>query len=172
MPTNRQRLLAAIKGNPELVDRLMMVADEPTGKRVVACPEDALGHFLPLLAGYADERLAVMALDRRNRVLAVEVLTVGSDGFTIVDPRQIFRWALTVGRRPAVSVILAHNHPSGDPTPSRQDQQVTDRVIQAANTIGIRVLDHMIVCSPTVWSSMANNGQVATNYESRTMWTG
>ena len=83
-----------------------------------------------------------MFLDRRRRPLAIRCLTRGSDGFTVVDPRQILRVAVELG---ATGIILAHNHPSGGPTPSEHDRTVTRRVARAGDLLGVRLLDHLIV---------------------------
>jgi DNA repair protein RadC len=95
-------------------------------------------------------------LDRRRRLLAHRALTRGSDAFTVVDPRQVFRVAVGCS---ASAVILAHNHPSGDPTPSRQDEDVTRRVVQAGRTLGIPVLDHLVVAGAR-YVSLAESGAV------------
>jgi DNA repair protein RadC len=88
------------------------------------------------------EELHALYLDRRNRPMAVRALTRGSDAFTIVDPRQVFRPAVRLG---ALAVILAHNHPSGDPSPSPADLEVTRRVDRAGKVLGIRLLDHLVI---------------------------
>lgn len=93
------------------------------------------------LRGLAEEELVGLFLDRRHRPIAVRRLTHGSDALTVVDPRQIYRVAVAVG---ACGVILAHNHPSGDPTPSPQDREVTLRVAQAGRILGVPLLDHLV----------------------------
>lgn len=157
--TERQRLLSAIRGNPDLVARLLLVA-EPDPTELVAQDKHALSHFLPLLDGLDHERFAVLALNRRNRAIACEVLTVGNDGYCIVDPKQIYRWALMQGRSGATAVILAHNHPSGDPTPSAQDIAVTRKVVQAGTMLGIRCLDHLVIGSGGSYCSLATRGEM------------
>jgi DNA repair protein RadC len=142
--TPRQRLLAAVKGKPELVDRLLMVAEPPDGP-VVYDPDSAYSILAPLLEGHATERFVVVALDRKNRVMATEVLTTGSDRLCVVDPKQVFRWALLQGRSGAAGVLLGHNHPSGDPTPSYQDEEVTRNIQRAGKFIGIPLIDHIII---------------------------
>lgn len=107
--------------------------------------ENAAEIFWPLLRGLDHEALAVMALNRRHKVLNVEILTSGNDAFTIVCPRQIFRWALKQGRSGASAVILAHNHPSEDPEPSPQDLKITKVVAAAGKVVGIKVLDHLVM---------------------------
>jgi DNA repair protein RadC len=81
-------------------------------------------------------------VDRRLRPIAVRTLTRGTDQITLVDPRQVYRPAAALG---AWGVIVAHNHPSGDPTPSSQDRVVTHRLAQAGQVLGVRLVDHLVV---------------------------
>ncbi len=90
------------------------------------------------------EELHALYLDRGGRVLHQRRLTAGNDALTIVDPRQVLRPAVQLG---ASSVLVAHNHPSGDPTPSREDREVTGRLAHAARIVGVRLLDHLVVGS-------------------------
>ncbi|MYE01750.1 MAG: JAB domain-containing protein [Alphaproteobacteria bacterium] len=88
------------------------------------------------------EEFRVLFLDNRNRLLRDERQTTGTINHTPAYPREVCRRALEVG---AVSIILVHNHPSGDPTPSRSDIETTRRIDAAAKTLGISVHDHLIV---------------------------
>ncbi len=119
-------------------------------------PTEAFAILSPVLQGLVDEELHALFLDHRRQLLAHRALTRGSDAFTVVDPRQVFR--LAVGCR-ASAIILAHNHPSGDPTPSRQDEEVTRRVVRAGRTLGIPLLDHLVVAGPR-YVSLAQAGGV------------
>lgn len=114
---------------------------EPLAPRPVLTPEDAAALLGPALRGLPCEELHALYLDRRNRPLAQRALTRGSDAFTVVDPRQVFRPAVQLG---AVGVVLAHNHPSGDPTPSHQDRDVTRRVRRAGEVLGVTLVDHLV----------------------------
>ena len=114
----------------------------------------------PHLAGHAEERLVVIALDRRRHVLGVETMTVGNDACTVVCPRQIFRWALEQGRSGAHAIILAHNHPSGNPTPSQQDIDITNRVAAAGRIVGIPLLDHIVYVDALNWKSLSEQGHL------------
>lgn len=105
-------------------------------------PEQAYDVLSPGLLGLEDEELHGLFLDRRRQPIGVRPLTRGSHAFTIVDPRQILRVALKLG---ASAVILAHNHPSGDPTPSATDLDVTERVARAGKIVGVPLLDHLVV---------------------------
>lgn len=133
----------------------------------VRCAEDAWRVLGPALGALADEELHGLYLDRRRRVLARRRLTRGSDAFTVVDARQIFRVAVGTG---AAAVILAHNHPSGDPTPSAQDREVTDRVARAGRMLGVPLLDHLVV-GGRAFVSLAEQGALPTWSEPAASWT-
>jgi len=94
------------------------------------------------LAGLPHEAFMVIYLNVKNRVLDHQVLQEGTVDRAIVYPRQIIKAALT---HKAAGLILSHNHPSGDPDPSQEDKHLTRSVIEAARTVEIRVLDHIIV---------------------------
>ena len=119
------------------------------------------------LVGLADEELHGLFLDRRRAVLGQRVLTRGCHAFTIVDPRQIFRVALQLG---ASAVILAHNHPSDDPTPSEQDVDVTARVARAGRVLGVPLLDHLVVARGA-WVSLAQRGHLPATTDLGVPWT-
>lgn len=125
------------------------LASEPPSARVaVRDAEAALLVLLPLLtadgAPLDHERAAVVALDARRTVIDAAVLTTGSHRQTLMDPAHILRWALT-RERPCVCLIIAHNHPSGDPAPSKEDRAVTYAMRNAAHTIGLELLDHLVI---------------------------
>lgn len=110
--------------------------------------------FVPALGDRVTEELHALFLDRRNRPLAYRHLTRGSDRFTVVDPRQVMRIAVELG---AHAVLVAHNHPSGDPEPSAEDLAVTRRLKQAGEVLGVNVLDHLVI-GGTRWVSLAERG--------------
>ena len=126
----------------------------PAGRAQVTSPEDALSIVGPLLAGRDREHCLLVNLDVKHRLLAVATVSVGTVDHTFMGPREIFREALLAG---ASAVFLAHNHPSGDPTPSADDRQVTRRLAQAGATLGVEVLDHLVVGDPE-WVSLARLG--------------
>lgn len=159
---SRKKLLQVIKGRPELVERLLAVAEPPAEKPFFSCPEDVVPYLRPHVVGRATECLVAVALNRRRKVIQAEILTTGTDGFTIVCPKQIYRWALVQGRTGASAIILAHNHPSGDPSPSPQDIEVTRRVAGAGRILGLPLLDHLIITDDR-WQSLAALGYVVAN---------
>jgi DNA repair protein RadC len=90
------------------------------------------------------EEFHVVSLDTKLFPIGHHQITVGTLDASLVHPREVFRAAI---RDAASAIILVHNHPSGDPTPSREDIQVTDRLKKAADIIGIKILDHIVVAS-------------------------
>ncbi len=99
-------------------------------------------HFSRLISDCLQEQFHIVTLDAKNQVLDSHHITTGTLDASLVHPREVFRAAL---RDAASSIILAHNHPSGDPTPSREDIAVTDRLSDVGKTIGIDVLDHIVM---------------------------
>jgi len=97
------------------------------------------------------ERECVVAiyLDARHRTIGTHVVSVGTASESSVHPREVFRPAIAAG---ASAVIVAHNHPTGDATPSQHDRGVTDRLLQAGELLGIDVLDHVVVGDDHVFS--------------------
>lgn len=127
---------------------------DPAERPQVTCPEDAAGLVLPVLTGRDRELCVLVALDVKHRLLAVSTVSVGTADHTFMAPREIFRDALLAG---ASAIFVAHNHPSGDATPSADDRQVTRRLAQAGTTLGIDLLDHLVVGDPG-WTSLAREG--------------
>ena len=105
-------------------------------------PEDVFRRFEARLRRLDHERFTVLLLDGRHRVLGEELVSRGTLTASLVHPREVFRPAL---RASAAALILVHNHPSGDPTPSAEDRRVTARLAEAGELLGIRVLDHVVV---------------------------
>lgn len=121
--------------------------------RSLTSPSEAVKVFrlLQSAAAAPAEREGFLSfmLDSRHKLLAVQVVSVGSLQSSIVHPREVFRAAVAIG---AAAVVLAHNHPSGDPSPSSEDQAVTDRLKEAGVILGIEVLDHLIIGATRYYS--------------------
>ena len=103
---------------------------------------DLLDYCRASMAYAPREEFRILFLDRKNALIMDEVQQVGTIDHTPVYPREVIRRALELS---AASLILAHNHPSGDPTPSRADIEMTKQIIEAAEPLGIKVYDHIIV---------------------------
>jgi DNA repair protein RadC len=89
-----------------------------------------------------NEVFAILCLNTKNKVVGAHIISQGSLNESIVHPREVFKAAMINN---AASVILAHNHPSGDPEPSREDIETTNKLVQAGEIMGIKVLDHVII---------------------------
>jgi DNA repair protein RadC len=105
-------------------------------------PEVVAKHFETVIAGLEIEKFWVLCLDRKNRLIRRVEATSGTATSSLVHPREVFREAI---RLSAAAVIAVHNHPSGDPAPSRADIQVTRQLREAAKVIGIDLLDHIVL---------------------------
>jgi DNA repair protein RadC len=105
-------------------------------------PRAAAEYLMPQYGNRRVEQFGVMLLDTKRRVLRSTVLSIGTLDASIVHPREIFREAVAGG---AAAIVLFHNHPSGDPEPSREDTRLTERLVAAGVLMGIDVLDHVIL---------------------------
>lgn len=105
-------------------------------------PGDVAGFLAPLYSGFPVERFGVMLLDAKHRVMRTAILSTGTVDASIVHPRDVYRVAALAS---AASIVVFHNHPSGDPTPSQDDRQVTTRLRQAGELMGIELADHVIL---------------------------
>jgi DNA repair protein RadC len=105
-------------------------------------PDRVAVYFQPLVAGLEVEKFWVLCLNRKNRLLKRVEITSGTATATLAHPREVFREAI---REAATAVVCVHNHPSGDPLPSAADFQVTRQLREAARTVDIQLIDHVIV---------------------------
>ncbi len=108
----------------------------------VCSPQDVAVVLMDEMKNLQQENLKVLFLNIKNKLIAAETIFVGGLNTSVVHPRDIFRVAL---KKAAASIVVAHNHPSGDPTPSNEDIQVTKRLIEAGEIMGVKVLDHLII---------------------------
>lgn len=121
---------------------LRINSEETITRKKVCKPEDVYRLVKRNIYKKNKEILILLSLDSRNRAISVDVLSVGSVTSAIIDTREIFRQAL---HRNAVSIILVHNHPSGDTTPSSEDLILTESITKASKLMNIPLLDHVIV---------------------------
>ncbi|MFW5649452.1 MAG: RadC family protein [Candidatus Alkaliphilus sp. MAG34] len=105
-------------------------------------PEDVGNLLMEEMRYLNKEMFNIILLNTKNNVISIENISVGSLNASIVHPREVFNIAI---RRSSSAIILAHNHPSGDPKPSTEDINITKRLIEAGSIIGINVLDHIII---------------------------
>ena len=104
-------------------------------------PRDAISHLL-WMQSLTKEHFQALYLDTRRHLIASETISIGTLDSSLVHPREVFKPAVTLG---ASAVLVAHNHPSGDPTPSAEDLALTNRLDKAAKVLGFTLLDHLIV---------------------------
>jgi DNA repair protein RadC len=123
-------------------------------KPVIKSPEDVVNAVKSQLKGKKKEHFLLLCLDTRNRLINYKPVSVGSLDTSVVHPREVFKEAIASS---AASVIFAHNHPSGDPEPSKEDIELTKRLAKAGEIMGIDVLDHIIVCDTNYLSLKAKN---------------
>jgi DNA repair protein RadC len=131
---------AQLKAGLELGRRLLLTS--PDARPQVTSPMDAANLLMLEMGSLEQEHLRVLLLDTKNRVMDSPTVYVGNVNCSIIRVSEIFREAV---RQNATALILAHNHPSGDPTPSPEDVQVTRTVIEAGTLLGIEVLDHLVI---------------------------
>jgi DNA repair protein RadC len=142
-----------IKAALELGRRL----EADTGEQprpVLRSPEDVVAEVRSQLKGKKKEHFLVLCLDTRNRLINRRLVSMGSLDTSIVHPREVFKDAVSSC---AASVVFAHNHPSGDPEPSKEDIELTKRLARAGEIVGIEVLDHIIICDKSFVSLKARN---------------
>jgi len=112
-------------------------------------PEDAAKYLLPRFGTKPLEEFGVLVLDTRNRLKRLEVISKGCLNGSLVHPREVYREAAI---QQAAAIIVFHNHPSGDPSPSQEDRALTERLSKAGKILGIELLDHVIVAPSRYWS--------------------
>lgn len=140
LPGIGQATATRFKAAFELGRRLPMAT--PKDRIVVRSPADAAHLLLSEMGMLEQEELRVVLLDTRNNMIATRMVYKGSLNATIVRTAEIFREAI---RRNAAAVVLVHNHPSGDPSPSPEDVAVTRSIIKAGQLLDIEVLDHLVI---------------------------
>lgn len=110
--------------------------------KIISSPADVAEIASDYLETADREHFIVLMLNTKNRVIGINTVSIGSLNASIVHPRECFKAAIIHN---AHSIILVHNHPSGDPTPSREDIDITRRLAEAGKILGIEVLDHVII---------------------------
>lgn len=135
--------------------RVMLVRDRgPIYVRPLTSSREVDALLREEMLSWDRERFLALLLDGRNKLLGIDEVSKGSLGASIVHPRELFKAAILAN---AAAIICAHNHPSGDPTPSAEDRRITERLRRAAEVLGIPILDHVVIGNPSFYS-FADNG--------------
>jgi len=132
--------IAQIKAALELGRRLLITS--PDSRPQITSPNDAANILMLEMGHLEQEHLCTMLLDTKNRILASPTVYIGNVNSSIIRVAEVFRQAI---RENATAMIIAHNHPSGDPTPSPEDIQVTRSIVEAGKLLNIEILDHLVI---------------------------
>ncbi|MGD0036491.1 MAG: DNA repair protein RadC [Bacteroidota bacterium] len=124
----------------ELIAR--RVGEQIVIDKEINSPESAVEIFRPKFEGLTQEALYVICLNSKNKIIGITLVSLGILNSSLVHPREVFKPAILMS---AASIIVAHNHPSGNPEPSQEDIQITKQLVEAGKIIGIPVYDHIIV---------------------------
>lgn len=134
----------------------MKIVHEVRDGTAVTCSEDLAN--LPYLREFADEdreHFVILGLSSKNKVLFREIVAIGSLDTCHVAPREVFRRAIV---NSCCRIVLVHNHPSGDPTPSAHDIALTKRLVESGELLGIPVIDHVVLGAGDTYSSLRDLG--------------
>ncbi len=123
----------------ELIRRLYQAKIENI--TTIRCPKDIF-EYMADMQHIKQEQFRIIILNTKNRVIRQKIISQGTINMALVSPREIFNAAI---KTMAASIVLVHNHPSGDPSPSVQDKQLTEIIVKAGNIIGISVVDHIVI---------------------------
>ncbi len=132
----------------------LIIAERATPTRRIRHPSDAVPLLARKWANKIQEHFIVITLNAAHEIIATHCVTKGTVNNTLIHPREVLRPALLDN---AVALLIAHNHPSGNTDPSPEDRQVTTRLCNAAEIMGIRILDH-IIFSRTGYTSFLEKG--------------
>jgi DNA repair protein RadC len=149
-PARASRILAAL----ELGRRTL--AHAPSARLRIRSPREAAAYLIPTFGSRAAEQFGIVLLDSKHRVIRTTVVALGTLNTTVVEPRDVFREAVA-GR--AAAIVVFHNHPSGDPTPSAADVELTRRLAAAGALMGVDLVDH-IVLADVRYCSFKEMGQL------------
>ena len=143
------QLLAAM----ELGRRFVSLA--PEERAVINSPQDVANLLMAEMATLEQEHLKTLLLNTKNEVLGIQEIYVGNVNSSVVRPSEVFRPAV---RENATSMIIVHNHPSGDPTPSSEDVSITKTLVEAGELMGVELLDHLVIGSGNRFISLNEKG--------------
>ena len=130
-------LLAAFE-----LSRRILSQSKLFSERKITSPQDVAEMFIPLLRDELKEKFMIVCLNSANKIIANEIISVGNLNSSVVHPREVFKTAID---HSSASIILLHNHPSGNPEPSNEDISVTKKIVESGKILHIPVFDHIII---------------------------
>jgi DNA repair protein RadC len=139
--------------------KVRLTVSEPVPQKWVNTPKDSLPLLRTIFADLdADqEHFCLLTLNIQNKVTGYKVISSGGMSGTEIDFRLLFRAALALG---GTSILIAHNHPSGNPTPSQEDIAITQRIKSAADLLGFTLLDHIVLGDGIRYASLRSDGNL------------
>lgn len=137
-------LLAAFE-----LSRRILVQSKWFSDKKVTSPQEIADIFIPLLRDETREKFLVVCLNSANKIIRYETISIGNLNSSVVHPREIFKAAI---KNNSASIILLHNHPSGNPEPSNEDISITRKIVDSGKIMDIPVFDHIIVAGNTYTS--------------------
>jgi DNA repair protein RadC len=118
-------------------------------KMKITSPQDIAEIFIPILRDEVKEKFIVVCLNSANRIIKYETISIGNLNSSVIHPQEIFKVAID---NPSASIILIHNHPSGNPEPSNEDIRITQKIVESGKILDIPVFDHLIIAGETYTS--------------------
>lgn len=131
------------------ISRRILSQQKWLSDRKITSPEDVAGIFIPLFRDEVKERFVVVSLNSANKIIGYDTISIGNLNSSVVHAREIFKSAL---EKNAASIILMHNHPSGNPDPSKEDIAITKKLVESGKIMDIPVFDHIIIAGDTYTS--------------------
>lgn len=132
----------------ELSRRILSQAKWLSNQKVTS-PQEIADFFIPMLRDEIKERFMVVCLNSANKIIKHETISIGNLNSSVVHPREIFKVAIDCS---SASIILIHNHPSGNPEPSSEDLRITKKIVESGKILDIPVFDHLIIAGETYTS--------------------
>ncbi|MFG3613316.1 JAB domain-containing protein [Rummeliibacillus stabekisii] len=141
------------------VVKLQMLKEKifPYNTNVIRSPIDAVDLFREFIGKEDREHFVLLCLDTKNKITAINTVSIGSLNAAIVTPREIFKTAILAN---SCSIIVTHNHPSGCPIESREDIEISKRIKSAGDILGIQLLDHVILGDDGKYTSLKEKGYI------------
>ena len=131
------------------IGRRIKYSDKLFRDKKITSPEDIADIFVPMLQDELKEKFIVVCLNSANKIIKMEIISIGSLNSSVVHPREVFKVAIDNN---SANIILLHNHPSGNPEPSKEDISVTEKLVEAGKILNIEVFDHIIIAGSQFYS--------------------